>query len=171
MDAGKAKKRRIQHTTFYGRVVYDRPKHFFNIDDIARIARKLPDIDNTRDAIRYLSLVGSIMVNILRPISKKLQVFEFTAGLVDQLYIVVEGFFDQIARTSSAFILEYLHLVKPQETLPPPEPSVVVQTVLDVKEVYSLGYLKSWQDPVTGILWIPAESFRQGLYEEETKPI
>ena len=171
MDAGKARKRRIPHQTFYGRIVYDRPTHYFTIDDIARIARKLPDIGNTRDAIRYLSMVGSIMVNICRPISKKMQIFEFTSGLVEQIYYVVEGFFDMLSKTSSSFILEYLNIVKKQETLPPVEPSVVVQTILDVKEVYSLGYMKQWQDPVTGILWVPVDSVRQGLYEEETKPI
>lgn len=62
---------RRSHTTFAGRIVYDRPKHEFSVADVSRVMRKI-QIESI-DPEKLLELVPSVFAFLLRVYRAALQ--------------------------------------------------------------------------------------------------
>lgn len=54
--------------TITGRVVYDRPRHFFSGRDLARIARAMPPPDTLKDGLGRVDALVEIFTDLLRGI-------------------------------------------------------------------------------------------------------
>lgn len=148
----KLARKKHRRTTYAGRIVYDRPKHLFNVKDIARIASKLPDVASSGEAAKYLSMSASIIINILRPLAKKLHVFDFVGGVIDMFYDVTEYFLDSFQKIDMGeqFLIS-MHITT-GEQLPPSIP--VIAETMPTQALKTLGELYSWRDPLTGYLWV-----------------
>lgn len=54
-----------------GRIVYDRPRHFFNTRDLLRIVRQLPPPDSLREGLQLVGILSEVVLKLLRGILGK----------------------------------------------------------------------------------------------------
>ena len=145
-----SRKKKRRHTTYTGRIVYERKKHIFNIKDILRISAKLSEPQNLEEALLQMGLLVKICINILRAINRFLKGFEFAWGLVDLIMKIAQEFMTELIQGKAEEFLRELHIIGGPSGEIAEAPKIAV---VEVKKVETLGDLWYWTDPVTGFKW------------------
>lgn len=155
------KRRKPVHTTFKGRVVYDRKKHLFSMKDVLRIARTLDPPKNYPDAVLLVLELARLINLLFTGILRKFSLFEWRGLLLDFIIRTIQDFVSNLEDEPWWLdILLALKLVSPHmiaDTMPTPAPvyEEAKPVTFIAVEVTSLGKRSRWQDPITGWVWEP----------------
>lgn len=58
----------MRQTTVKGRVVYNRPRHFFSVKDLARVSRSVPPPRDLSEALYALGTIGGILLDLTQAV-------------------------------------------------------------------------------------------------------
>lgn len=149
----RSRKRKKPHTTYKGRIVYERKKHDFSINDILRISAKLPAPTTIAEGIREIALIAKIAVNILLKINLRVVGFEFAWGIVDMVVEILKSFLNEIIQGKAEDFLRKVGLVAEEKPYADEMQASANVQLPDTAVQFTLGDLWYWTDPVTGFKW------------------
>jgi hypothetical protein len=88
-----------RRSTSRGRIVYNRPRHFFNARDLLRVARAMPPPETVGDAIARLLAVAAIFSDVIASIVAASSGF-LASSAFSTIVNVLLGFIDILIQQS-----------------------------------------------------------------------